>query len=180
MKAIGQQLANMTAHSLLVSTLLKCGRCGSKTRKALRGLKLLPKVTLLTTMQQGKSGLHGALFSVGSCILRVPDESGPTGGTSRQNTLCVNPSGSGVKQVPSCFELSDQGLLCVCSRKASTCGVSSCESQLWLFLVLGNMLQGRVNIPFVSLSLELQLISPCYSVCIGSYAFSLCDMYGCV
>lgn len=177
MKAIGQQLANMTAHSLLVSTLLKCGRCGSKTRKALRGLKLLPKVTLLTTMQQGKSGLHGALFS---CILRVPDESGPTGGTSRQNTLCVNPTGSGVKQVPSCFELSDQGLLCVCSRKASTCGVSSCESQLCLFLVLGNMLQGRVNIPFVSLSLELQLISPCYSVCIGSYAFSLCDMYGCV
>lgn len=164
----------MIVHSLLVSTLLKCGRRGYQTPKVLRGLKPLPKVTLLTTMLQGKSGLHGVLISVGLCVLRVPDESGPTGGTSRRNTLCLNPTGPGVKQVPSCFELSDQGLLCICNRKASTCGVSSCESQPWLFLVLGNMLQGRVYIPFVNSALELQLISLCYRVWISSYAFSTC------
>lgn len=115
----------------------------------------------------GKAGLQGALFCGGMPVQRMPAESGHTGSSVRENTLCTNPTGSGVKQVPGWLELSGQGLLPASSRTANTCRVSSCEGQLYLFSIyLDRGCQGCVYIPFMNSSCGLQLISLLYRVCI--------------
>lgn len=45
------------------------------------------------------------------------------------------------------------------AEKQAPVGLAHVKASYAYFLVLGNMMQGHVYIPFVSLSLELQLIS---------------------